>query len=145
MVEFGFGPASRKRAENGSAWSWSRTAKPSTTPFTTAASGGGKRTEPAMDAFYFSDTDTLFLVFNSRPVAETRDLDGDGGFIAALDSGGEFVSLTVERAAAKMDGDRVSLPAAVAAAARRAAKSAPPATDPENTLRFTAPLQVRAA
>ena len=98
-----------------------------------------------MDAFYFSDTDTLFLVFNNRPVAETRDLDGDGGFIAALDSGGEFVSLTVERAAAKMDGDRVSLPAAIAAAARRAAKSAPPATDPENTLRFTAPLQVRAA
>lgn len=98
-----------------------------------------------MDAFYFPDTDTLFLVFNRNPVAETRDLDDGGGFIAALDSGGEFVSLTVERAAAKMDGERVALPPDIAAAARRAAKSNPAPADPENILRLTAPLQVRAA
>ena len=112
------------------------------------AFAGGRRYNRGMktsDAFYFPDTDTLFLVFSQSPTAETRDLDDGGGFVAAVDADGEFVSLTVERAAARMEGDRVFLPVAVAAAAHRAAKSAPSESDSENTFRFPSPLQVRAA
>ena len=119
-----------------------------------------------MDAYYFKDTDTLFLVFNQKPVAETRDLDGDGAFVADLDSDGGFVSLTVERAAAKMNGDRVALPQHIADAARQAAgefvpdsvdaragADSPRKSRPGNSrfpagleaaFRFSAPLEIRA-
>ena len=49
-----------------------------------------------MKVRYFSDTDTLLLMFNDNPIAETRDLTEY--ILVELDKEGGLVSLTVEHA-----------------------------------------------
>ena len=45
---------------------------------------------------YFADTDTLYIEFREKPVAETRDLDEDT--LLDLDTQGNIVAITVEHA-----------------------------------------------
>lgn len=45
---------------------------------------------------YFSDTDTLLVILNDSPVAETRDFDEN--VLADIDENGNLVSLTIEHA-----------------------------------------------
>ena len=45
---------------------------------------------------YFSDTDTLLLILNENPVAETRDFDENT--IVDLDDNSNLVSITLEHA-----------------------------------------------
>ena len=52
---------------------------------------------------YFPDTDTLFLSFNARPVADTRDLDENT--LLDLDTDGNIVAITVEDAKDRADLD----------------------------------------
>ena len=45
---------------------------------------------------YFTDTDTLYIEFRDRPVAETRDLDENT--VLALDAQGNICAITIEHA-----------------------------------------------
>jgi uncharacterized protein YuzE len=45
---------------------------------------------------YFTDTDTLYIEFQDRPVAETRDLDEDTAL--DVDADGDICAITVEHA-----------------------------------------------
>ena len=45
---------------------------------------------------YFADTDTLYIKFNSLPVAETRDLDENT--LLDVDGDGNICALTIEHA-----------------------------------------------
>lgn len=45
---------------------------------------------------YVADTDTLFIEFRDRPVAETRDLDENT--VLDLDADGNITAITVEHA-----------------------------------------------
>jgi len=45
---------------------------------------------------YFTDTDTLYIEFRERPVAETRDLDENT--LLDVDADGNICSITVEHA-----------------------------------------------
>jgi len=45
---------------------------------------------------YFTDTDTLFIEFQNRPVAETRDLDENT--LLDVDADGNICAITVEHA-----------------------------------------------
>jgi len=50
---------------------------------------------------YFTDTDTLLITFNDRPVAETRDLDENATL--DLDADSQLVALTLEHASHRAD------------------------------------------
>ena len=50
---------------------------------------------------YFSDTDTLLMIFNENPVVETRDFDENT--IVDLDEKGNLVSMTLEHAKERAD------------------------------------------
>ena len=50
---------------------------------------------------YFPDTDTLLISLNSRPVAESSDLDEDT--LLDLDADGNIVAITVEHASSRVD------------------------------------------
>jgi uncharacterized protein YuzE len=50
---------------------------------------------------YFSDTDTLLVIFNENPVAETKDFDEN--IIIDLDDRGDLVSMTIEHAKERTD------------------------------------------
>jgi uncharacterized protein YuzE len=50
---------------------------------------------------YFSDTDTLLMIFNDNPVVETRDFDENT--IVDLDEKGNLVSMTLEHARERAD------------------------------------------
>lgn len=50
---------------------------------------------------YFSDTDTLLVIFNENPVAETKDFDENT--IIDLDDRGDLVSMTIEHAKERTD------------------------------------------
>ena len=88
-------------------------------------------------AFYFPETDTLYLVLTDNPVAETRDLGGD--FTGDLDAQDALVALTVEHAARKMRGNAVALPDEIAAAVRR---PAPAFSLADSNLAFPAPARM---
>lgn len=45
---------------------------------------------------YFTDTDTLYIEFRDRPVAETRDLDEN--VVLDVDADGQICAITVEHA-----------------------------------------------
>ncbi len=45
---------------------------------------------------YFTDSDTLYIEFQDRPVAETRDLDENT--VLDVDAHGEICAITVEHA-----------------------------------------------
>ena len=45
---------------------------------------------------YYADTDTLYIEFNSAPVADTRDLDDDT--VLDVDAHGNICAITVEHA-----------------------------------------------
>ncbi len=55
---------------------------------------------------YFTDTDSLFIVFNDRVVQETRDLDENT--LLDLDAQGRVVSMTLEHARERADVDSVT-------------------------------------
>jgi len=50
---------------------------------------------------YFSDTDTLLMIFNNNMVTETRDFDENT--IIDLDEHGNLVSMTLEHAKERAD------------------------------------------
>jgi len=54
-----------------------------------------------MKVSYFSDTDTLYIEFRSREIAETRDLDDNT--LLDLDSDGNVCAITVEHASQRAD------------------------------------------
>lgn len=45
---------------------------------------------------YFSDTDTLYVMFNNNPVISTKDLENN--IIVDLDKNGNIVAMTIEHA-----------------------------------------------
>jgi uncharacterized protein YuzE len=45
---------------------------------------------------YFTDTDTLYIEFRDRPVAETKDLDEDS--VLDVDADNNICAITVEHA-----------------------------------------------
>lgn len=49
-----------------------------------------------MNIKYFTDTDTLYLVFSKKPIVETKDLDEN--VILDLDDSGKIVAITIEHA-----------------------------------------------
>ena len=59
-----------------------------------------------MKVRYFTDTDTLLIVFRSAPVAETRDLDENT--ILDVDAHGNICSVTVEHASTRADAPHFS-------------------------------------
>ena len=48
---------------------------------------------------YFTDTDTLYIEFRDRPVAETRDLDENT--VLDVDAEGNICAITVEHASSR--------------------------------------------
>ena len=72
------------------ALSCSPTAKPSTTPSSTAGSH--------LNVKYFKDTDTALLEFSDAPVDETREITPHVN--VDLDRDGNLVSMTIEHASA---------------------------------------------
>jgi uncharacterized protein YuzE len=48
---------------------------------------------------YFKDTDTLYIEFRERPVAETRDLDENT--LLDVDADGNICAITVEHASSR--------------------------------------------
>ena len=48
---------------------------------------------------YFTETDTLYIEFRDRPVAETRDLDENT--LLDLDAEGNICAITVEHASTR--------------------------------------------
>ena len=48
---------------------------------------------------YFTDTDTLYIEFQDRPVAETKDLDDNT--VLDLDNDGNICAITVEHASTR--------------------------------------------
>ena len=49
-----------------------------------------------MNIKYFSDTDTLLVVFNDNPIVETKDLNEN--LLLDIDANGNPVSITIEHA-----------------------------------------------
>jgi len=54
-----------------------------------------------MNIKYFQDTDTLYIEFSKKTVAETRDLDEDT--LLDVDDAGNIVAITVEHARRRAD------------------------------------------
>ena len=50
---------------------------------------------------YFTATDTLYILFKGRPVAETRDLDENT--LLDVDAEGNICAITVEHASTRAD------------------------------------------
>jgi uncharacterized protein YuzE len=48
---------------------------------------------------YFTDTDTLYIEFRNRPVAESRDLDENT--VLEVDAEGNICAITVEHASSR--------------------------------------------
>jgi uncharacterized protein YuzE len=48
---------------------------------------------------YFTDTDTLYIEFQARPVAESKDLDENT--VLDLDTDGNICAITVEHASSR--------------------------------------------
>lgn len=56
---------------------------------------------------YFSDTDTLYVVFNDREIVDTADLNENT--LVDLDADGNIVALTLEHARTLVDLSDISL------------------------------------
>lgn len=56
---------------------------------------------------YFEDTDTLYIEFKDRPIAETRDLDENTTL--DLDAQGNVLAMTFEHASARTDVHRLTV------------------------------------
>jgi uncharacterized protein YuzE len=56
---------------------------------------------------YFKDTDTLYIEFSSRDIAETRDLDENT--VLDLDGNGNICAITFEHASDRTDVQQVTL------------------------------------
>jgi uncharacterized protein YuzE len=52
-----------------------------------------------MKVKYFAETDTLYIEFRDRPVAETRDLDENT--LLDVDGDGQICAITVEHASTR--------------------------------------------
>jgi uncharacterized protein YuzE len=59
-----------------------------------------------MKVQYFTDTDTVLVTLNNKPVAETKDLDENT--LLDLDSEGNLVSITIEHAKDRADISNIS-------------------------------------
>ncbi|HNS40127.1 MAG TPA: DUF2283 domain-containing protein [Promineifilum sp.] len=62
---------------------------------------------------YFPDTDTLYLAFTEREVAETVDFNEDT--LLDIDADGNIVAITVEHARARVDLSDISFQQVIAA------------------------------
>ncbi|MCZ2113395.1 MAG: DUF2283 domain-containing protein [Anaerolineae bacterium] len=62
---------------------------------------------------YFPDTDTLYLAFTEREVAETVDFNEDT--LLDIDADGNIVGITVEHARARVDLSDISFQQVIAA------------------------------
>lgn len=62
---------------------------------------------------YFPDTDTLYLAFTEREVAETVDFNEDT--LLDIDADGNIVGITVEHARARVDLSHISFQQVIAA------------------------------
>jgi uncharacterized protein YuzE len=60
-----------------------------------------------MKMSYFDDTDTLHIAFSESDVSETKDLDENT--LLDLDSQGQIVGITVERASERTDVSKLVL------------------------------------
>ena len=60
-----------------------------------------------MKVQYFKDTDTLYIEFNARRIAETRDLDENT--LLDLDEAGNICAITFEHASERTDLDRLTV------------------------------------
>lgn len=60
-----------------------------------------------MKVRYFQDTDTLYIEFRDRPVAESRDLDPNT--ILDVDADGNVCGITFEHASERTDVERLSV------------------------------------
>lgn len=56
---------------------------------------------------YFEDTDTLYIEFSDRPIAETRDLDEDTTL--EFDADGNVLAMTFEHASTPTDVRRLTV------------------------------------
>ena len=54
-----------------------------------------------MKVQYFADTDTLYIEFRERDIAQTKDLDGNT--ILDLEAGGQVCAITFEHASEHTD------------------------------------------
>jgi len=54
-----------------------------------------------MKVQYFTDTDTVYVVLNNNPVAETKDWDENT--LVDLDAKGNLVAITIEHAQERTD------------------------------------------
>ena len=59
-----------------------------------------------MQIKYFQDTDTLYVVFKEKEVAQTKDFDEN--ILVDLDAHGDVVSMTIEHARQTADIDNFS-------------------------------------
>ena len=69
---------------------------------------------------YFADTDTVYVLLNDHPIAETRDLDENT--LIDVDANGNLIAITIEHAKERADIDNfvfqqvaVTVPTLVAA------------------------------
>jgi uncharacterized protein YuzE len=60
-----------------------------------------------MKVQYFAETDTLYIEFRDRDIAETRDLDENT--VLDLDASGNVCAITVEHASERTDVDRLTV------------------------------------
>jgi uncharacterized protein YuzE len=65
-----------------------------------------------MQAKYFSDTDTLMLLFSKQDIVETYDLNED--VLVEVDKNGHVVSITIEHAKQQTDVNEFSYQLATA-------------------------------
>lgn len=56
---------------------------------------------------YFEDTDTLYIEFSDRPIAETRDLDENTTL--DVDADGNLLAMTFEHASTRTDVRRLTV------------------------------------
>lgn len=60
-----------------------------------------------MKVKYFADTDTLYIEFNDKGIAETRDLDENT--LLDLDGQGNVCAITFEHASARTDVQKLTV------------------------------------
>ncbi len=60
-----------------------------------------------MKMTYFSDTDTLYIEFNSETVTDTKDLDENT--VIDMSNSGEIVAITLEHASSRTDVNTLTL------------------------------------
>jgi uncharacterized protein YuzE len=60
-----------------------------------------------MKVRYFEETDTLYIEFRDRPIAESRDLDENT--VLDVDADGNVCAITMEHASERTDVERLTV------------------------------------